>query len=124
VVPSLIDQGSYDYPYLGISSLSEINLLQQEALGLSQSNGAYVTSVTPNSPADLAGFRGGDEETSIVNLYSGGDLIIAIDGRHIMTFSDLLTYLIQEKTPGDIVTFTILRGEQEIQLELTLGKRP
>ena len=79
VVPSLIDQGSYDYPYLGISSLSEINLLQQEALGLSQSNGAYVTSVTPNSPADLAGLRGGDEETSIVNLYSGGDLIIAID---------------------------------------------
>lgn len=124
VVPSLIDQGSYDYPYLGISSLSEINLLQQEALGLSQSNGAYVTSVTPNSPADLAGLQGGDEETKIVNLYSGGDLIIAIDGRPIMTFSDLLTYLIQEKTPGDIVTFTILRGEQEIQLELTLGKRP
>lgn len=124
VVPSLIDQGSYDYPYLGISSLSEINLLQQEALGLSQSNGAYVTSVTPNSPADLAGLRGGDDETKIVNLYSGGDLIIAIDGRPIMTFSDLLTYLIQEKTPGDIVTFTILRGEQEIQLELTLGKRP
>ena len=124
VVPSLIDQGSYDYPYLGISSLSEINLLQQEALGLSQSNGAYVTSVTPNSPADLAGLQGGDEETKIVNLYSGGDLIIAIDGRPSMNFSDLLTYLIQEKTPGDIVTFTILRGEQEIQLELTLGKRP
>ncbi len=124
VVPSLISQGSYDYPYLGITSLSEINLLQQEALGLSQSNGAYVTSVTPNSPADHAGLRGGNEETNIVNLYSGGDLIIAIDGRPIMTFSDLLTYLIQEKSPGDIVTFTILRGEQEIQLELTLGKRP
>jgi S1-C subfamily serine protease len=124
VVPSLISQGSYDYPYLGITSLSEINLLQQEALGLSQSNGAYVTSITPNSPADHAGLRGGNEETKIVNLYSGGDLIIAIDGRPIMTFSDLLTYLIQEKSPGDIVTFTILRGEQEIQLELTLGKRP
>jgi 2-alkenal reductase len=124
VVPSLISDGSYDYPYLGISSLSEINLLQQEALGLLQSRGAYVTSVTPDSPADRAGIVGGTEETDIFNLYSGGDLIIAIDGRYIMTFSDLLSYLIQEKFPGDLVTFTILRGDQEMQLELTLGKRP
>ena len=49
VVPSLISEGSYDYPYLGISSLSEINLLQQEALGLPQSNGAYVTPL-PKQP--------------------------------------------------------------------------
>lgn len=124
VVPSLISEGGFDYPYLGISSLSDINLLQQEALGLPRSNGAYVTSVTQDSPADQAGLQGGTEETDIFNLYSGGDLIIAIDGRSIMTFSDLLTYLIQEKSPGDIVTFTILRGEQEIQLELILGKRP
>lgn len=124
VVPLLISEGSYDYPYLGISSLPQINLLQQEALGLPQSNGAYVTSVTPDSPADQAGLRGGTGETDIFNIYSGGDLIIAIDGRFIMTFSDLLTYLIQEKSPGDIVTLTILRGEQEIQLELILGKRP
>jgi 2-alkenal reductase len=124
VVPALINEGSYDYPYLGISSLSEINLLQQEALGLSQPNGAYVTSVTPNSPADRAGLRAGNVETDIINLYSGGDLIIAIDGRPIMTFSDLLTYLIQEKSPGDIVTFTVMRGEQDFQLELVLGKRP
>jgi 2-alkenal reductase len=124
VVPSLISEGNYDYPYLGISSLSEINLLQQEALGLTQSSGAYITSITPDSPADQAGLLGGTEETDIFNLYSGGDLIIAIDGRFIMTFSDLLSYLIQEKSPGDVVTFTILRGDQEIQLDLTLGKRP
>ncbi|MFL7893385.1 MAG: S1C family serine protease [Anaerolineales bacterium] len=124
VVPSLITEGSYDYPYLGISSISEINLLQQEALGLPQSNGAYVTTVTEGSPADLAGIRGGTEQTEIIGLYAGGDLITAIDGYPIMTFSDLLTYLIQEKSPGDVVTFTILRGNQEFQLELTIGKRP
>jgi 2-alkenal reductase len=124
VVPSLINEGSYDYPYLGISSLSEINLLQQEALGLPQSNGAYVTTVTQGSPADRAGIRGATEQTEIINLYAGGDLITAIDGHPIMTFSDLLTYLIQEKSPGDVVTFTILRDDQKIQLELTIGKRP
>ena len=124
VVPSLISEGAYDYPYLGISSLSEINLLQQEALGLPQSTGAYVTTITPDSPAERAGLQGGTEQTDIINLYSGGDLITAIDGKFIMTFSDLLSYLIQEKSPGDVVTFTILRGDQEINLDLTLGKRP
>ena len=124
VAPSLISEGSYDYPYLGISSLSEISLLQQEALRLQQSSGAYVTSVTPDSPADRAGLRGGTEPTEFLNIYSGGDLIIAIDGRPVRIFSDLLSYLIQEKSPGDTITFTILRDDQEIEIDLILGKRP
>ena len=124
VAPSLISEGSYDYPYLGISSLSEISLLQQEALRLQQSSGAYVTSVTPDSPADRAGLRGGTDPTEFLNIFSGGDLIIAIDGRPVRTFSDLLSYLIQEKSPGDTITFTILRDDQEIEIDLILGKRP
>ena len=124
VVPSLISDGSYDYPYLGISSLNEISLLQQEALNLPRSSGVYVTDVTPNSPADRAGIRDGASPTEIFNLYSGGDLIIEIDGRPIQTFSELLSYLIQEKSPGDTITFTILRNNQEIETELVLGKRP
>jgi 2-alkenal reductase len=124
VAPSLISEGSYDYPYLGISSLSEISLLQQEALRLQQSSGAYVTSVTPDSPADRAGLRGGTDPTEFLNIFSGGDLIIAIDGRPVRTFSDLLSYLIQEKSPGDTITFTILRDDEEIEIDLILGKRP
>lgn len=124
VAPSLISEGSYDYPYLGISSLSEISLLQQEALRLQQSSGAYVTSVTPDSPADRAGLRGGTAPTEFLNIFSGGDLIIAIDGHPVRTFSDLLSYLIQEKSPGDTIIFTILRDDQEIEIDLILGKRP
>ena len=124
VVPSLISEGSYDYPYLGISSLNEISLLQQEALQLPQATGVYVTSVTPDSPADRAGIRGGTNPTEFFNLVSGGDLIIAIDGRTTQTFSELLSYLMQEKSPGDTITFTILRDDQEIEVELILGKRP
>lgn len=124
VVPSLINEGSYAYPYLGISSLNEISLLQQEALNLTQATGVYVTNVTPNSPADRAGIRGGTTPTEFFNLFSGGDLIIAIDGRTTQTFSDLLSYLMQEKSPGDAIVFTILRDEQEIEVELILGERP
>ena len=124
VVPSLISEGKYDYPYLGISSLSDISLLQQEALQLSRSSGAYVTDVTPDSPADKAGLHGATNHTDFPNLYSGGDLIIAIDGITIQTFSDLLSYLIQEKSPGDTITLTVMRQDQELELDLTLGKRP
>jgi S1-C subfamily serine protease len=124
VVPSLISEGKYDYPYLGISSLSDISLLQQEALQLPRTTGAYVTDVTQDSPADRAGLQGATNPTDFPNLFSGGDFIIAIDGIAIQTFSDLLSYLVQEKSPGDTITLTVIRQDQELQLNLTLGKRP
>jgi S1-C subfamily serine protease len=124
VVPHLIADGKYDYPYLGISSTEDISLLQAEALGLPQSTGVYVHVVTPGSPADKAGLRGGTSSTSIAGLSAGGDLIIAVDSQEVQTFSDMLNYLIANKSPGDIVTFTVLRDDKTIEVELTLDKRP
>lgn len=124
VVPALITEGQYDYPYLGITSMNDIGLIEQEALGLPRSTGAYVISVTPNSPADKAGLRGGSKPTSISGLNAGGDLIIAIEGQPVRDFGELLSYLINYKSPGDVVKLTVLRGENELTLDLTLGKRP
>ncbi len=124
VVPHLIADGKYDYPYLGISSTDDISLLQAEALGLTQTTGVYVNTVTPGSPADKAGLRAGTEATAIAGLYAGGDLITAIDGHPVNTFSDMLNYLISNKSPGDKVTFTVLRNNATIEVELTLDKRP
>jgi S1-C subfamily serine protease len=124
VVPVLINEGTYDYPYLGVSSLPEITLAQQEVLGLPRSTGAYITNVTPGGPADRAGLRGGSRETSIQNLASGGDLIIAVDGQPVRIFNDLLAYLINYKSPGDVIRLTIVRGDEEMEVELTLDKRP
>jgi S1-C subfamily serine protease len=124
VVPELIRSGEYDYPYLGISSLPEITLLQQEALGLPQSTGAYVLTVTPGSPADEAGLRGASTTSSIAGLNRGGDLITAIDGQEVATFGDLLSYLLNNTSPGDTVNLTVLRDGKQISLDLTLGRRP
>ena len=123
VVPVLIAEGRYDYPYLGISSIDELNLPQIEALGLQSFTGAYVTSVTPDGPADQAGIRAGGQTTS-EGLNAGGDLIIAIDGQGIKSFDDLLQYLINNKAPGETVTLTVLRGQDQLDLPVTLGKRP
>jgi 2-alkenal reductase len=124
VVPELIATGKYDYPYLGISSRSNLTLRMIEELGLPRQTGAYITAVTPGSPADRAGLRGGSRPTSFTGLPAGGDLLVAIDGQPVMTFDDLLSYLIKNKQPGDKVTLTIVRDGQEKEVDLTLGKRP
>ena len=123
VTPVLIAEGKYDYPYLGITSFDELRLPQIEALGLQSFTGAYVTSVTPNGPADKAGIRAGEETTS-VGVNAGGDLIIAIDRQSIQSFDDLLRYLINNKAPGDTVVMTVLRGNEQLDVPVTLGKRP
>jgi 2-alkenal reductase len=124
VVPVLIAEGKYDYPYLGISSMNDLSLPVIEELGLKSYVGAYVTSVTPGGPAARAGIRAGDKETRILGLKSGGDLIIAIDGKSIRSFDELLAYLISNKSPGDSVVLTVLRGEEQTDITVKLDKRP
>jgi len=126
VVPVLIEAGKYDYPYLGISSLPSENLTLPvvEALGLKSYTGAYVTDVVSGGPADTAGVIPGSQSTNIPNLFGGGDLIVAIDGREVRTFDEMLAYLITNKGPGDSVVLQVLRGDQKVDLTVVLGSRP
>ncbi len=124
VVPSLIANGTYDYPYLGLSAMPDMTLALAESLGLPQATGAYVTDVTPGGPASRAGVRGATQQTEFQNLYGGGDLIIAVDGQPIKDFSELMAYMVLQKNPGDIITFTVLRGSEQLDIPVTLGSRP
>ncbi|MEA3350488.1 MAG: trypsin-like peptidase domain-containing protein [Chloroflexota bacterium] len=123
VTPQLISDGHYDYPYIGISSLDEINLFQREVLELPQSTGVYIIEIVPNSPADNAGLQGGTEVGSS-SYPKGGDLITAIDGNEVRNFNDLISYLMHNKNPGDTVVLTIIREGEQISVDLTLSKRP
>jgi S1-C subfamily serine protease len=120
VVPSLIKNGTYAYPYLGLSAMSDdrMSLSVAKQLELPQASGAYVVDVTAGGPADKAGLVAADSQTG-----KGGDLIIAIDGKPMVTFSDLLSYLILKKTPGDTVNFTVLRGTRQVEVPLVVGTR-
>ncbi len=125
VVPSLIANGTYDYPYLGVSSSSyDLILPEWEALGFTQTYGAYLTGVTPGGPADQAGLRAGDQATSYPGLYAGGDLIQAVDGNPVYVYGDLVSYIMTNKSPGDTVVLTIIRNGSTKEVTLTLGKRP
>jgi len=124
IVPYLIRDGRYEYPYLGISSTSNLGLAEIEALGLNTYTGAYVLSVTPGGPADQAGIRGGSQSTNVEGLEAGGDIITAIDGTPVDTFDELLSYLTTNKSPGDTVVLTVVREGQPTDITVTLGKRP
>jgi 2-alkenal reductase len=124
IVPVLIRDGKYEYPYLGITSSSDLSLGVIEALGLESYNGAYVIEVTPGGPADLAGIKAGTTPTRLQDWNAGGDLIIAFDGKPVATFDELLSYLITTKSPGDTVVLTVLRDGEQVDITVTLGARP
>jgi len=126
VVPSLIEEGHYDYPYLGVSSLSQstLNLNTLERLKLpADTVGIYVTCVAAGGPADQAGLRGaGACENG--DLLPGGDLIVAIDGHSLETFNDLISYLVSSTQVGQQIVITVLRQGEEVELTLSVGARP
>jgi 2-alkenal reductase len=126
VTPFLIKDGSYDYPYMGISFLPDqiMNLDVIEALDLKSYTGAYVVEVAKNGPAEKAGIRAGDKPTRIDLLLAGGDLVTAIDGKSVRTFDELISYLVTNKSPGDTIVLTVLRDGQSQDIPLTLEARP
>lgn len=126
VVPALISKGHYDHPWLGISGRT-VGPDLAKALGLPVERGVQVVEVTPDSPADRAGLRGGTGATvkyKGVDIEVGGDIIVRIDDQPVRKFDDLLVYLMRNTEAGQTVTLTILRDGKEMQVTVTLGKRP
>jgi 2-alkenal reductase len=126
VAPSLIQSGFFDYPYLGITSLGDdgLNLRELEILDLpSDAVGVYVTCVVGGGPAEQAGLIGAGPCGSLESQ-AGGDLITAIDGEPVFTFSDLIAYLVSEASVGQQVLVTVIRDGELVDLSLTLEPRP
>jgi len=125
VIPALIEKGYFDYPYLGISSRDNLFIQDLKVLEVPANTvGVYVLEVTSGGPADKAGLKGANRRTTNQSLPAGGDWIIAINGQRLNTYSNLLSSLVIQYNAGDTITLTILRNGQEMQLPLTLGKRP
>ena len=125
VATSLIQNGSYHHPYIGIVGLSLTPDLSKQ-IGLNQTKGFLITSITKGSPADKSGLRAGSTTTTINgrDVDVGGDIILKIDNREVSKIDDILAYLESQKHVGDKVHFTILRDNAIKELDLILGDRP
>ncbi len=125
VVPALIGGGSYTWPWLGVTG-GDLDWVTAGAMGLPVDRGAYISQAIEDGPSAKAGLQG----TSGTATYEGrdtevgGDVIIAINGQPIYSFDDLLIYIALETSPGDDITVTILRDNQEQDLTITLEPRP
>jgi serine protease Do len=101
VVFALVTEGRVRRAFLGVMVAS-----RPQQKGVGSSGGAQVESVSPNSPADIAGVR-------------SGDLVVGFRDNPIRSTDDLLN-LLDESTIGRDTELRILRGK----IELTLNVRP
>jgi S1-C subfamily serine protease len=125
-VQSLIETGSYQHPWLGVSG-TDINPVIADEMGLDEgTKGALIFDVTAGGPAEEAGIRGGSRTVTIdgVSVRVGGDVIISIEGYSIRSFYDLSFYLERNSRPEDTLTFTLIRDDDVLDLDVTLGERP
>ena len=78
------------------------------------------------SPAARAGLHGSQEQSKVAGqeLFSGGDIIIAIENNTVSEMNDLIVYLVKHNRPEDTITLTVLRDKEEISLPVTLKPRP
>jgi S1-C subfamily serine protease len=120
----LRDDGSVEYGYLGVRALALWPQLA-ERLDLEVRNGALLDQVEPDSPAEDAGLRGGDSqiEFQATPVPTGGDVILAVDGR-ALTRRDDLADVISGMSAGESVKLELLRDGERRTVEIELGERP
>jgi S1-C subfamily serine protease len=123
IMPQLKSQGRVDRGFLGVDSITIDRSLAP--LNLPVEQGALVQTVTPGSPADKAGIRGGGVAAELggASIRLGGDIITAVDGRRIRT-SDELADAIAGKEKGDEVTIELTRDGRRQAVDVTLAQRP
>ena len=126
IIPTLIKGEKFEYPYIGITGM-DLNTNLKKALEIdSEIKGVMIVDVVKGSPADLGGLLGytGTVSDNDNSYPSGGDILTAINSIPIKSMSDLLTLLFSDYSPGDSVTFTILRDSSSFDLDITLISRP
>ncbi len=125
IVPSLIKDGEYKHPWIGISG-RDIDPDLAKVLGLNDAVGFLVVTVSPDSPASKAGILGSEEIEMVdgVQYNIGGDIIISVDGIEVRKISDILIHLQRAKTVGDEMVLEILRDGRTTNVSVILGERP
>ena len=129
IVPYLIQYGSYQHTYLGISGMT-LTPAQQDAMSLPPgTRGVLVTTISPGGPAENAGLQGTPQNAETITTPFGplpveGDVITAINEVPVADMNDLIAYLEENTQPGDTVTLSIWRNGEALTVPVTLQARP
>jgi len=122
LIPSLIENGKYSHPWLGVSGTSLTPDIAKQ-IGLPKNyKGVFVTTVIPDGPAQKAGLQ--ESSYNINREIKGGDVIIAMDGYQVRDIDDLIIYLADNKNVGDTVVLQVNRNNNLVELTAMLQERP
>jgi len=125
IVPSLIKDGEYYHPWIGISG-RDIDTDLARVLNLKDAKGFLVITVVDGSPADNAGLKGMTETQVIdgIEYPANGDIIISVDDKEVRKISDILVHLQREKSVGDTMHLGVLRDGEFMHITVKLVERP
>ncbi len=125
IVPTLIDEGEYNHPWIGISG-RDIDPDMANVLNLKDAVGFLVITVVEDSPAFEAGLIGSDKTIEVegISYPMGGDIILSVDGIEVRKIDDILIHLQRAKTVGSEMTLEILRDGRTTDVTITLQERP
>ena len=105
IVESIVENGYISKPYIGVS-VGSVSA-ESQSYGLPQ--GAAIKEVATDSPAATAGLQ-------------TNDIITKANDTVITSSSDLVSYIGASK-PGDVVTLTVYRQGETLELTLTIGEQ-
>ena len=107
-IGDLISKGKVEYGWLGIS-IGNVALQMASDLEIDGQSGGFVFGVFRDSPADKAGIL-------------PGDFITQVDGRNVTDANNLLL-TVGNLTPGEKVSFELVRYGQKVNLSAKIAAR-
>lgn len=106
IVAKLEKNGSIDHGFLGVS-IQPVTKEVAEAIGLSKSEGALISSVNEGTPAAKAGLK-------------SGDIVTAVGDNVVKTPKDLSRF-VADLAPGDKESLSVWRNGKAKNVEVTIG---
>ena len=79
-----------------------------------------------DGPGRAAGLRAGTEllELNGREVQVGGDVVVAIGDKPVRSGDDLVRIIGSDLLPGQVVNFSIVRGQRRLSLPVRLVERP
>jgi serine protease DegQ len=108
VMEQIIETGTVTRGWFGVD-VADITAELAESLGLKGTRGAIVGAIERGSPAEKSGLK-------------LGDVIFSINGRAVPDVSTALN-AIAEVPPGKSVPVKVIRRNQELTIDVTVGRR-
>lgn len=105
IADQLISSGKAQHAYLGVGTQDGT-----ASDGTAERAGAKITSVAAGTPAAAAGLK-------------AGDVVIAVDGQMVDS-ADSLVANVRERTAGETVKITVIRGGKTLDVQTKLVTRP